>query len=114
MFKKISLVFSVWMLITTFAIAHAPKDLEAEFDLEKNMLVISLNHSSGEKNSKHYVNEIIVEHNGEIVIVQKNTRQLGNHAIYLYFMPSVDVGDDLKITAVCNVFGKKDFKFKVE
>lgn len=114
MLRKFTLVLSIWMLITTFAIAHPPRDLNAEFDLERNMLVINLTHVSGGKDANHYISEIVVNHNGENVIAQRNTRQLGNRAIYLYFMPSVDVGDTIKVTAICNVSGKKEFEFKVE
>lgn len=102
------------ILFTSTSMAHPPNKVSAEFDLETNILSVQVSHMVGGENSRHYIDEIIITHNGKQVIEQLTTRQLSNQQTFLYFMPAVDAGDEIKVVAVCNVAGQDSFQLTVK
>jgi hypothetical protein len=112
--KKIflSVLFLVFLFATT-AMAHPPGEVTAQFDLENSILSVKVTHNVGGGSSSHYINEVIISINGREVIVQKTTRQISDTQTFLYFMPAVEVDDEIGIVAVCNVGGQGNIQIIV-
>ncbi len=106
-------VFLLLFLIGSTAIAHPPREVVAEFDLESNVLSVDVTHTVG-ADPIHFIEKIIVSHNDKEIIVQQISKQLGDSQTFLYFIPEVEEGDEIEIEAVCSIFGDKSFKFTVE
>lgn len=100
-------------LITSTSFAHPPKEITAQFDLESSILSVEVVHTVGGENTRHYIMDVTINHNGEKVINQKTTRQLSDTQTFLYFMPAVNVGDEIEVVAVCNIGGQGSFKFTI-
>jgi len=106
-------VFLLLFLIGSIAMAHPPREVVAEFDLESNILSVEVTHNVG-GDPGHFIEKLTVSHNGKEIIVQQISKQLGDSQTFLYFIPEVEEGDEIEIEAVCNIFGDKSFKFTVE
>jgi hypothetical protein len=109
----LSVIFLVFLLTIT-SMAHPPGEVTAQFDLEKSVLSVEIAHNVGGGSSSHYIDEIIISLNGKEVIVQKTTRQTSDTQTFLYFMPAVEMGDEIGIVAVCNVGGRGNIKIIIE
>ena len=107
----------VWMLgliLAVAAFAHPPKTVTAEFDLEEHLLKVETKHETKDAN-KHFINRIEVELNGERIIEQKfGSQEDSSSQRVLYRIAEAKVGDTLKVTAACNVAGKKSETLKIE
>ena len=113
--KKILLsVLFLFLLITTTAMAHPPAEVTAQFDLEKSILAVEISHNVGGGSNSHYIKELTISLGGKEVIVQKTTRQISDTQTFLYFMPTVEAGDEIGIVAVCNIAGQGDIQVTVE
>jgi len=112
--KTFLVVLFLTFLITSTAIAHSPKNLVAQFDLENHILSVEVNHIVGGVSTSHYIIELTVSHNGKEVIIQQTAKQLDDTQTFFYFMPAVEVGDEIEVLAVCNLSGQKNIKIIVE
>ena len=94
-------------------VAHSPKSVDVEFDSETRILNVAVTHSVSNA-SKHYVNKVIVELNGKKVIEQKFSSQTNEEEQHvLYSIHDAKEGDKIKVTAYCNISGKKNTELTV-
>lgn len=94
--------------------AHSPTEVELTFNEETKILTISVSHMVA-KISRHYIDKIIVELNGEEIITQRfKTQSSGAKQEVSYIVPGAQVGDRFTITAHCNISGKKTNTLQVE
>jgi len=113
--KRIFLAVLILLLIpTSISFAHPPKETTAQFDLKTSILSVEVIYPVGGKNTRHYIEELTISLNGQKVISQKTKRQLNDTQNFLYFMPAVEVGDEIELVAVCNLGGQGIFKFNVQ
>ncbi|HDQ26670.1 MAG TPA: hypothetical protein ENN43_08020 [bacterium] len=108
-----AVVFTV-LLFPAAITGHPPSDAEFEYKAEKKMLKISIIHNVRSEKS-HYINEIELKLNGKDIIRQKASVQTdlkGQRVVYV--IPEINEGDEVEVSANCNVFGKKSFKHKIE
>ena len=97
-----------------WALGHPPDGVDLDFDVADHVLVVSVRHAVKD-GSNHYVDEIEVELNGKRIIEQKLGSQPDLKMLrVLYVVPEAGVGDKLKVTAGCNVFGKKSGEITIE
>ncbi|MFW5787888.1 MAG: hypothetical protein ACOCV3_06440 [Halanaerobiales bacterium] len=113
--KKIFLfIIFLAFLFTTTTMAHPPQEVTAQFDLENSILSVEIAHNVGGGSNSHYIDEVIISLNGKEVIAQKTTRQVSDTQTFFYFMPAVEVDDEIGIVAVCNVAGQGSVEIIVE
>ncbi len=101
-------------ILVPYALGHPPTEVELEFDEETMSLRVSVSHMVG-KITKHYVNKIVVELNGEEIITQQfNTQSSEAKQEVSYIIPGAQVGDTFSVTAYCNISGKKEKTLQIE
>jgi desulfoferrodoxin (superoxide reductase-like protein) len=94
--------------------AHPPSATDIGFDLESHTLTVTVDHAVRDA-SKHYVDKIEVKLNGDKIIEQKFAAQVdGRIQEAFYLVADADVGDEIEVTAECNIAGKKTTAIKVE
>jgi desulfoferrodoxin (superoxide reductase-like protein) len=94
--------------------AHPPDAVDAAFDLESHVLTVEVEHGTRDA-AKHYIDKIEVELNGDKIIEQKFGAQIDGHlqrAIYMIADAAID--DEIKVTAHCNISGKKRASIKIK
>ena len=102
------------LLFSVGSLAHSPKNVMAEFDLDKHILTVEVVHNVGEVSKTHFAEEIIVTHNGEEAIEQIASRQLSDTQTFQYYMPGVQAGDMIFIEVYCSIQGEETFEFTVK
>lgn len=94
-------------------LAHAPKGVEVEFDPQSGILDVLVTHGVNDA-SKHYIYRIIVELNGEKVVEQKFSSQTNaDEQNVLYTIHDAKEGDKIKVSAFCNISGKRSGEITV-
>ena len=114
--KRLVTVFAILGILSFAgsAAAHAPKGIEADFDIEENLLRLVVSHDTKDA-SKHFVDKIEVKLNGEKIIEQEFASQQ-DKAVQevIYRIIDAGVGDKIEIVAGCNISGKKKATLTVE
>ena len=109
----VALIFTI-VLVVSAASAHPPKDVKIEFDQGSKMLMVTAYHDTKDA-TKHFVGVIEVDLNGEKVIEQKFKSQIGTDAQKAhYWVNDAKIGDEISVTATCNIAGKKKMSLKIE
>jgi len=113
--KNLALLFTiVFMFSVAVLSAHPASSVAAEFDKKENLLTITYNHQV--KNaSNHYIMDITVKKNKEVIITQKLSYQDSNEGGSLvYKINDLKTDDKLDISAKCNKFGTKSTSLKIK
>jgi len=113
--SRVMLLFflSLVLIPTGFASGHPPDSIELVFDTIENMLQVTVHHYVKDL-SKHYVNQIVVELNGEKIIEQKFKSQSDSRVQAVgYRIIDARPGDEMVVTAGCNISGRKKAKIVV-
>ena len=111
--RKIILFFAL-LMISAGIFATSPQKVELKFDKSTGILEVIIKHKSKDV-EKHYIDEVIVEVNGEEVAVETIEEQSDKVFENLEFtLEDVNVGDEIKVIAKCNKFGRKSEKLEVE
>jgi hypothetical protein len=107
----IAAIFLTAMLSPVFA--HPPSNIVASFDSTKKELKVFVYHDVKDQ-FKHYIGNIYIERNGNKIIEQNFSSQIDlTQQIAVYTIIDIRPGDELVITAVCNISGKKTVKFPI-
>jgi len=105
----ILLIFAVVGIV----MAHGASDVDLSFDEENSILTITVEHSVKDPAS-HYIDEIIVELNGEEIIKQSFSKQTDdNYQVVSYVIIDAKAGDEIEAITNCSKFGKKKAKITV-
>ena len=114
MCRIVLLACAIALAISGAVYAHAPKSVEAEFDIDKQILSVTVFHDVKDA-SKHFVDEVDVQLNGDDIIEQKLSAQESLEKIMLvYRITDAGVGDEIEVSAECNISGKKKATVKIE
>ncbi len=112
--KKILLFTLVMVFIfSAVSMAHPPQNLNVKFNMEDKMLTVEVTHNVGGSNTSHYVDEIIVTHKDEEIVMQKPGQQLKNKEIFYYYMPGIKDGDQISINTVCSIQGSRSIDYTI-
>lgn len=100
----------VVLLVLTLAVAafgHSASEVDLIFDTESKILTIEAKHSVKDAED-HYIDEIVVELNGEEIITQVFKKQTNNDAqIVSYVIIDAEEGDEIEVITNCSKFGKE-------
>lgn len=97
----------VLLVGSSLLMAHPASNVELEFDQEASILTVNFDHKV--KNAeKHFITEIIVSLNEEVIIEQKLEHQdnfeSGN---LIYKIIDAKPGDNIKVKTKCSKIGNK-------
>lgn len=110
--KRFILVL-ILVLAAQIVFSHPPKKITADYDQATHILKIVVEHDTPD-GEKHHINKIQIEKNGQEMLLQKIAFQFDlNEQKAIYFISDVKEGDEFKITAHCNVYGKKTEILKI-
>ncbi len=112
---KTNILITILLLVTMKAsFSHPPESIIAEYDTTTKILQVTVNHLV--KNpANHYINKIEIELNREQIIEQKNKKQVDNSfQQYTYTITDAEIDDTLKVTAYCNISGKKSVSIQIK
>ena len=112
-FSSVAVMACLLLLASSSAYAHAPAKVDLEFDLDEQLLKVSVQHQVKDA-AKHYVSQVIVELNGKKIIEQtpKSQESLVDQKL-IYRITDAGDGDTIAVTAGCNISGKKKASIKV-
>lgn len=113
---KKQILFSIIaiLMMSMTIMAHAPKKIILTFDKATSTLTADMIHKVKDINS-HYISEVTIYVNGEKVKVatfKKQTEILNE--VSDFKLEDIKSGDEIKLVAKCNKFGKKASKIVVE
>ena len=102
-------IFVVLMLLTTaffssYALAHPPQDMVLQYDIETEILSVKITHNTPAQNI-HYINKIEIRRNDQIVVTELYESQPTTSEFTYNFDVQAEVGDELAVTAYCNIQG---------
>jgi len=100
--------------LATSGFCHPPSEVTARFETDDLLLTVTVMHGVRDA-AKHYIEEIEVELNGKKMIEQK-FRSQGDGKVQeaIYRLIDAKVGNEIKITAGCNISGRKNVVIRVE
>jgi len=107
-------IAAVFAFISIGAFASAPGKVTLEFNKETGVLTVTIKHKV--KNvEKHFIDEIILEINGdEIDAMELEKQSSAQNEIVTFKLKDFKKGDEIKVSAKCNQFGKKSGKLSIE
>ena len=96
------------------ASGHPPDGVELVFNTTENVLQVTVRHNVKDLGT-HYVDQIVVELNGEKIIEQSFKSQSDSRLQMVeYRIIDAEPGDEILVTARCNISGRKKVKITVE
>jgi desulfoferrodoxin (superoxide reductase-like protein) len=110
---KITLI-SLLFLVCYPVFAHSPSDIQISFDKASKILTINVMHNV-EDPTDHYIRQIKVSLNVQNVITQNFSSQTdtnGQKASYIFI--DAAPGDQIMVTAICNLGGFLDKTLEVQ
>lgn len=99
-------------LFAPAASAHPPKDVALSYDAPSKMLSVTVAHSSFFP-SRHYVRNVVISLNGKVLKSEPYTSQPAGDTFTYTYPVQASPGDELSVTAFCNVFGSREAKLTV-
>jgi desulfoferrodoxin (superoxide reductase-like protein) len=91
-------------------LAHSPDKVDVFYDFKSQSLVVKITHPSNNPD-RHFVKDVTVKKNGQVVQGGAYTRQNGNVFTYTYRMQAT--GEDvIEVTVACSIHGSKTVKYQ--
>lgn len=112
--KQILFLIISFLVLSMGSYAHAPKKIVISFDKTTSILSADIIHKVKDVNS-HYISDITIYVNGnevETATFEKQMEILNEKAEYK--LEGIKAGDEIKLVAKCNKFGKKSAKITIE
>ena len=91
------------------ALAHSPQKVDVHYDFNSQTLVVKITHISNTPD-RHFVKEVVVKKNGQVVQRGEYTKQAGDTFTYSYKMAATGA-DTIEVTATCSIHGSTTQKF---
>jgi desulfoferrodoxin (superoxide reductase-like protein) len=92
------------------ALAHNPEKVDVFYDFNTKTLAVKITHISNTPD-RHYVKEVTVKKNGQVVQRGTYTKQDGDTFTYTYKMQAT-AEDVIEVTATCSIHGSKTVKYQ--
>lgn len=103
----VSLLFALGMPLA--ALAHNPQSIEASYDYKTQTLNVKITHTSNNPD-RHFVKEVEIKKNGQVVQRGVYTKQPGDTFVYSYKVAATGA-DTFEITAYCSIRGSMTVKY---
>ncbi|HNZ32177.1 MAG TPA: hypothetical protein PKJ25_08785 [Smithellaceae bacterium] len=87
------------------AYAHPPQDVQIAYDVNTQTLTVTITHKSGF--GFHYINSVIVKKNGVVASTNKYDKQPDPATFSYTYKMVAGKGDNIEVTAICNLSGNK-------
>ena len=95
------------LLAATGGFCHPPSEIQLAFDPAAKTLRVTVMHDT-RKPEEHFIASIQVKVNGKEAVTQIYQRQTdGLKRAASYLLEDAKTGDEISVTGVCSVFGKK-------
>ena len=108
------ILVTVLFLIPGFIAAHPAQKVDVVFDPVTHILQIRIDHNVKDA-ARHFIEAVTVTLNGEELVIQKLNAQDDLTGLDLiYKLNTVKTGDEIIVSAKCNIMGKKSGKLKIE
>ena len=102
------IIIGMLLLSTIFlaipALAHPPIDMVLDYDLDTSNLSVTITHVTPAP-TVHYINKIDIELNDELIISEEYESQPTNDEFTYVFFVEAEIGDEITVTAYCNIQG---------
>lgn len=96
------------------AYGHAPKEVNLKFELDEKLLEVRVQHQVNDA-AKHFVSKVTVELNGKRIVEQMLAAQENmKDQVLVYRITDARVGDNITVTADCNISGKKKASLEIK
>jgi len=107
--KKGKYFFIVLMLVITpilgmQAVAHPPDKVDLVYDLDEQILYVTITHVTIDPNS-HYIYKVDIEKNSVLYLTEQYTSQPTLDTFTYNYSVEAEIGDELTVTAFCSLFG---------
>lgn len=102
-------LFILLFFSVLFLSAHAPQDIELNYNSETAVLTVTVHHKVSDA-EKHYVRRIEVYAGKELLAQKDYERQetaAAQEEMFLFIDKPLLAGTAVKVTAYCNISGKK-------
>ena len=102
-------IFLAMFLCAFFLNAHAPKSVELSYDEAAAALSVKVLHKVGNQD-RHFIRKISVYSGKELLAEKTYQRQdsaTAQEEIFLFLEKPLVKGTAVRVTAICNVLGKK-------
>lgn len=86
------------------ASAHPPQDMIIEYDINTNVLDVTITHNTPSP-GLHHINKIEIYKNNELNISEEYDTQPATDTFTESFTINADIGDEIKVIAYCNIQG---------
>ena len=114
---KIGLVSLIigFLLMNGVALAHPPSAMNASYDKDSKLIIVTVLHSIPNPNGDHFIKELKVKLNGNDLIQQNFLSQASaGEQDAQYLIIDAKPGDTLEVNAFCSKFGDKTISLKIE
>lgn len=115
--KKICWLIAILIFGTSFcsinAVAHPPQDMILEYDIDTNNLEVEITHNTPSP-TLHHINNIEIYKNDVLEISEEYDSQPTTDVFIKNFDIVADIGDELKVVAICNIQGSIERTIVVE
>jgi len=102
-----ALILGLFLVQSQGLIAHPPSKIILEFNAETSILKVEMPHLVKDV-TEHFIDRVEVKLNGKEILKQALlTQQDLEKQTVIYQIHDAKSGDELEVTAHCNVFGKK-------
>jgi desulfoferrodoxin (superoxide reductase-like protein) len=91
------------------ALAHNPQSVEVSYDYKTQTLAVKITHTSNNPD-RHFVKEVDVKKNGQVVQRGVYSKQSGDTFVYTYKVAATGA-DTIEVTAFCSIHGSTTQKF---
>jgi desulfoferrodoxin (superoxide reductase-like protein) len=110
---------TIFFLLFFFAVtlvAHAPKNMELNYDEETAALTVTVHHKVSDA-ERHYIRRIEV-YAGKELLAEKTYERQGTAAaqeeMFLFVDQPLESGTEVTVTAYCNLSGKRSARLEWE
>ncbi|MBS3749723.1 MAG: hypothetical protein KGY67_08520 [Candidatus Thermoplasmatota archaeon] len=98
------LMLLITLLLPSMAFAHPPQDMVLEYDIDTEILSVTITHNSPGP-TVHYVNKIEIKQNDNLIITEEYDSQPTTSEYTYTYDVQAEVGDELTVIAYCNIQG---------
>jgi desulfoferrodoxin (superoxide reductase-like protein) len=92
-------------IISFSSSAHPPQDMKLVYNLETNILNVTITHNSPAPNI-HYIKKVEIRKNGELYLEEEYDSQPTTSTFTYSYFVEAEIGDELEVTAYCNINGQ--------
>ena len=104
----------VLLIGSSLLVAHPASNVTLEFNQETSILTVNFDHKVKDL-EKHFIFEIIVYVNKEVIIEQQIQKQDNlETGSLIYKIVDIKLGDKIKVRTNCNKTGKKSATLEIE